>query len=87
MQGINSKGNALSGKYTISVVGSEVNVNKFYELIGDTINDIGLGVNAGITSIGVTWGYNSRKLLTTAGATHLVNNANDLGKLMKTIFA
>ena len=60
--------------------------NKFCVIIGDTINDIGLGVNAGITSIGVTWGYNSRKLLTTAGATHLVNNANDLGKLMKTIF-
>ena len=60
--------------------------NKFCVIIGDTINDIGLGVNAGITSIGVTWGYNSRELLTTAGATHLVNNANDLGKLMKTIF-
>ena len=60
--------------------------NKFCVIIGDTINDIGLGVNAGITSIGVTWGYNSRELLTTAGATHLVNNANDLGKLLKTIF-
>ena len=60
--------------------------NKFSVIIGDTINDIGLGVNGGITSIGVTWGYNSRELLTTAGATHLVNNANDLGKLMKTIF-
>ena len=60
--------------------------NKFCVIIGDTINDIGLGVNAGITSIGVTWGYNSRELLTNAGATHLVNNANDLGKLMKTIF-
>lgn len=60
--------------------------NKFCVIIGDTINDIGLGVNAGITSIGVTWGYNSRRLLTNAGATHLVNNANDLRKLMKTLF-
>ena len=59
---------------------------KFCVMIGDTINDIGLGVNAGIISIGVTWGYNSRELLTNAGATHLVNNANDLSKLMKTIF-
>ena len=59
---------------------------KFCVMIGDTINDIGLGVNAGIVSIGVTWGYNSRELLTSAGATHLVNNANDLSKLMKTLF-
>ena len=59
--------------------------DKFCVMIGDTVNDIGLGVNAGITSIGVTWGHNSRELLTSAGATHLVNNADDLGKLMKTI--
>ena len=60
--------------------------DKFCVIIGDTINDIGLGVNAGIVSIGVTWGYNDRDLLLTAGATHLVDNANDLSKLMKTIF-
>ena len=59
---------------------------KFCVMIGDTINDIGLGVNAGIISIGVTWGYNSPELLTSAGATHLVNNADDLSKLMKTLF-
>ena len=44
--------------------------NKFCVIIGDTINDIGLGVNAGITSIGVTWGYNRKELLTSSGATH-----------------
>ena len=60
--------------------------DKFCVIIGDTINDIGLGVNAGITSIGVTWGYNNRDLLLTAGATHLVDNASDLSKLMKTMF-
>ena len=60
--------------------------DKFCVIIGDTINDIGLGVNAGITSIGVTWGYNNRNLLLTAGATHLVDNANDLSKLMKIMF-
>jgi len=43
-------------------------------------------VNAGIISIGVTWGYNSRELLTSAGATYLVNNTDDLGTLMKNIF-
>ena len=60
--------------------------DKFCVIIGDTINDIGLGVNAGIISIGVTWGYNNKDLLLNAGATHLVDNASDLSKLMKTMF-
>ena len=59
---------------------------KYSVIIGDTINDIGLGVNSGITSIGVTWGYNSRKLLISAGANHLVDNAQDLSKLMNKLF-
>ena len=50
------------------------------------INDIGLGVNAGIISIGVTWGYNSKELLSSAGASYLVNDSTELSKLMKTIF-
>ena len=54
-------------------------------IIGDTINDIGLGVNAGIKSIGVTWGYNKKELLKSAGASHLVNNSSELNELMKTI--
>jgi phosphoglycolate phosphatase len=59
---------------------------KYSVIIGDTINDIGLGVNSGITSIGVTWGYNNRKLLISAGANHLVDNAQDLSKLMNKLF-
>ena len=55
-------------------------------MIGDTINDIGLGVNAGITSIGVTWGYNDKNLLISAGADYLVDDANQLNTLMKEIF-
>ena len=54
-------------------------------MIGDTINDIGLGVNAGIISIGVTWGYNSKELLSSAGASYLVSDSIELSKLMKTI--
>jgi phosphoglycolate phosphatase len=54
-------------------------------MIGDTINDIGLGVNAGIISIGVTWGYNSKELLSSAGASYLVNDSTELSRLMKTI--
>ena len=56
-------------------------------IVGDTINDIGLGVNSGITSIGVTWGYNNRHLLLSAGANHLVDNAQDLSKLMNNLFS
>ena len=64
----------------------ELGVNKnSCVIIGDTINDIGLGVNAGITSIGVTWGYNDEKLLSSAGASYLVNNASELSSLMKKI--
>ena len=65
----------------------ELGVNKnSCVIIGDTINDIGLGVNAGITSIGVTWGYNDKKLLSSAGASYLVCNASELSNLMKKIF-
>ena len=55
-------------------------------IIGDTINDIGLGVNAGITSVGVTWGYNNKDLLISAGASYLVDDAFELSALMKRIF-
>jgi len=54
-------------------------------MIGDTINDIGLGVNAGIISIGVTWGYNDKNLLLSTGADYLVDDANQLNTLMKKI--
>jgi len=55
-------------------------------MVGDTINDIGLGVNARIISIGVTWGYNDKNLLTSAGADYLVDDANELSVLMKKLF-
>ena len=54
-------------------------------IIGDTVNDIGLGVNAGIVSIGVKWGYNSKDLLLSAGANHLVSDANELNILLNNI--
>ena len=64
----------------------KLNINRESTImIGDTINDIGLGVNAGIISIGVTWGYNSRELLSSAGATYLVSDSIELSNLMKSI--
>ena len=66
---------------------NELGVEKKYcVMIGDTINDIGLGVNAGIVSIGVTWGYNNKNLLLSAGADYLVDDANQLSVLMKKLF-
>lgn len=66
---------------------NELGVEKKYcVMIGDTINDIGLGVNAGINSIGVTWGYNDKNLLSSAGADYLVDDANQLSVLMKKLF-
>ena len=66
---------------------NELGVEKNYcVMIGDTINDIGLGVNAGIVSIGVTWGYNDKNLLSSAGADYLVDDANQLSILMKKLF-
>ena len=47
-------------------------------IIGDTINDIGLGVNAGIKSIGVAWGYNSIQMLRNEGADFIVNDSKEL---------
>tara|TARA_A100000164_G_C21753729_1_gene698217 strand:- start:27 stop:689 length:663 start_codon:yes stop_codon:yes gene_type:complete len=47
-------------------------------IVGDTINDIGLGVNAGITSIGVSWGYNSADMLKSEGADFIVKDSEEL---------
>ena len=47
-------------------------------IVGDTINDIGLGVNAGINSIGVAWGYNSIELLRNEGADFIIKDSKEL---------
>ena len=47
-------------------------------IVGDTINDIGLGVNAGINSIGVAWGYNSIEMLRNEGANFIIKNSEEL---------
>ena len=47
-------------------------------IVGDTINDIGLGVNAGINSIGVAWGYNSTEMLRNEGADFIIKDSKEL---------
>ena len=55
-------------------------------IVGDTINDIGLGVNAEILSIGVEWGYNDTEMLKSAGAKYIVSSPEELLKTLKSKF-
>ena len=58
---------------------SKLNMKKKSTIIvGDTINDIGLGVNAGINSIGVAWGFNSVEMLKNEGANFIVKDSKEL---------
>ena len=58
---------------------SKLNIEKKSTIIvGDTINDIGLGVNAGINSIGVAWGYNSIEMLRNEGADFIIKDSEEL---------
>ena len=58
---------------------SKLNMKKNSTIIvGDTINDIGLGVNAGINSIGVAWGYNSIEMLRNEGADFIIKDSEEL---------
>lgn len=46
--------------------------------IGDSEVDIKTGHNAGLTTIGVTWGFRSREQLIEAGALNLIDKAGEL---------
>lgn len=46
--------------------------------IGDSEVDIKTGHNAGLTTIGVTWGFRSRRELLEAGALNLIDKAEEL---------
>ena len=58
--------------------------NKSTLIIGDTTNDMGLGVNANITAVGVRWGYNNEEMLRSSGANLIVSNASELYQFLKT---
>ena len=51
-------------------------------LIGDRKLDVHGAREAGIHSIGVTWGYGSRKELLDTGATHLADTPDELRRLL-----
>ena len=59
--------------------------NKNTVLIGDTIYDAQCSVNAGISFVGVSWGYNSSDILTQNGARTIVNSFAQLEKSLDDI--
>jgi len=46
--------------------------------VGDTAVDIATGVNAGMRSVGVTWGFREAHVLVDAGANHVINHPLEL---------
>lgn len=49
--------------------------------IGDTDNDILTGVNAGMKTIGVLWGFRNEQELRNAGADYIVNTASEITQI------
>jgi phosphoglycolate phosphatase len=52
-------------------------------MIGDTTYDMVMAANAGVRSIGVSWGYHSREELISSGADHIVDKILELSDLIK----
>ena len=52
-------------------------------MIGDSEPDINVAINAGASSIALTWGYRTREELVTAGATVFANTPTDLLEILK----
>ena len=52
-------------------------------MIGDRVYDIKMVKNAKINTIGVTWGYNTKKELNRAHADHIINDPSELVKILK----
>ena len=53
--------------------------------VGDTLMDITCGKNAGIETIGVTWGFRAREDVLTYGADHIADSAEELTALLQEI--
>lgn len=53
-------------------------------MIGDTSFDIGLGINAGCTTIGVAWGYHAPDELFAEGAHFVADRPDQLPEILRT---
>ena len=50
--------------------------------IGDTTYDMEMAVNAGVTGLGVAWGYHAREALTAAGAARILEGFAELPRTL-----
>jgi phosphoglycolate phosphatase len=67
----------------ISALNSLQVKNSHVIMIGDTIYDMEMGRLAGLQTIGVTWGYNSKDSLEVAGANYLADTVEQLQSLLR----
>lgn len=65
--------------YALEKIDSKIENTVF---VGDADTDILTAKNAGLVSIGVLWGFRDREVIEEAGAEYIVENANDLEKLL-----
>jgi phosphoglycolate phosphatase len=54
-------------------------------MIGDTSYDMAMARAAGVTAVGVTWGYHGRAELLAAGADYIAGQPSDVSRLVKAI--
>ena len=54
-------------------------------MIGDTSYDMAMARAAGVTAVGVAWGYHSPHELARAGADHVARHPRDIRELMETM--
>ena len=52
-------------------------------MIGDTSYDMAMAKAAGVTAVGVTWGYHQRQELVDAGADYIAEHPSDVTQLVK----
>lgn len=52
-------------------------------MIGDTTYDMVMAANAGVRSVGVTWGYHAKDELVSCGANHIIEEISELAELVK----
>lgn len=55
-------------------------------MIGDTTYDMAMAKNAGTVAIGVNWGYHEPEELINSGASHIVNQSDQLYSVLATLF-
>ena len=53
--------------------------------IGDSDVDMMTATNANIKSVGVTWGYRSKEVLLKHKASYIINQANELIKIINEV--